>query len=192
LKPEKLSLIRELCYIAHKRNEINHRRSKARWRKSYYQKALKIVEAFKEDSSELRKVTNNIKSMVRVYDVSQLEKRQHQIKFEMAQVRIAWLKQHENLPKKWINMGSMKLRAMILKSEAEYARSKYDTMVFSEKTTKRVKDILKALGARLHYDNGYVTAVSSYANDLATDRTEIAEYSKEFELSKAIDNMLRK
>jgi C1A family cysteine protease len=95
-------------------------------------------------------------------------------------------------------MGSMKLRALALKAEADYAKAKYDTMILSEKTTKRVKNILKALDCGLSYDNGYVVGVTKrgamYKSDayLAMDRGEIEEYAKEFELNKAVDDLLRK
>ena len=196
--PEQTSLIRELCYIAHKRNELNHKRTQALWRKSYWQKAIKVVEAFKQDSHELRKLDKKIERQRKDFDVSLLEKRKNEISINMHYIRQVWLNSHKSLPKKWMTMGPMKLRALVLKSEAEYAQAKYDTMVLSEKTTNRVKQILKQLNCFIDYNNGYVTAITPYRYiighftvPIINGKASIAEYAKEYELHKAIDDMLR-
>jgi hypothetical protein len=204
LDSEKISLIRELCYILNKRNNINARRNKARWRKSYWQKAIKVVEAFKGDSSELRKLNKQVQERYSREDVSHLEKRLNDISIRMHSVRQEWNNSHNSLPKKWIAMGPMKLRALVLKAEAEYSKAKYDTMVLSEKTTKKVKAILKDLDCFINYDNGYVTSITSYEvhprqwktqnfihTELAIDMATIAKYAKEHELNKAIETLLK-
>jgi hypothetical protein len=113
----------------------------------------------------------------------------------MHSIRQEWNNSHNSLPKKWITMGSMKLRALVLKAEAEYSKAKYDTMVLSEKTTKKVKRILKELNAFVTYDNGYIVAVSAYSRianqDLISNKESMTKYAKEHELNRAIETLLK-
>lgn len=183
---------------------MNNRRTKARWRKSYWQKAIKVVEAFKESNSELRKINKKIEAIKLDRDVSLLEKRANDISIDMHYLRQKWLTTHASPPNKWIAMGPMKLRALTLKAEAEYTKAKYDTMVLSEKTTKKVKAILKELNCFISYDNGYVRSVTSYEvhpsqwktqnfihTELAINMETIAKYAKEHELNRAIETLLK-
>lgn len=195
MKTENISLLRELCYIIDQRNAINHRRTKARWRRAYYKNAIKVTEAFKESNAELRKLNKQIDLRYKTEDMSEYMKRRDKILDSMFGIRYRWDRVRNTPPNKWLNMGPMKLRALALKAEAEYAQAKYKTMVLSEKTSKRVKVILKELDAYVVYNNGYVTAISPHhersSGDFCEDRGEIAEYAKQHELAKAMDRMLR-
>jgi hypothetical protein len=167
----------ELCYLSNERNKINHLRSKARWRKAYWTKVLKIVEAHKGSNSLLRKL-----------DPQKSQARINSIKSEMN-----YLKNKYKNPKNWINMGSMKIRANILKAEADYAQAKYDTLVFTEKYSLRNKELLTALGVKLAYSNGYVDRITTWRGQKVYEAIgieKIKEMAHKYELDKALEEVI--
>lgn len=173
---ELLPLIMELCHIATIRNEINTRRHRARFRKNYYAKAVRIVEAHNQSNKELRRLLHPLY-------IGRSQARINSIKSDMA-----WLVKKHPKPKKWQEMGLYKLRSLVLQGEAEYALAKHETMEFSIRKRFRVKDILTAINGRIIYENGSVVYIKT-GNTLIAGH-DIEKYADQYKLSQAIESMI--
>ena len=188
MENELLPLIRELCYIAVSRNEINTRRHRARYRKQYYTKALRVVEAHKGSNSRLRTLQReSYKCISKSKEELKLISKIHQIESEMLYI----IKCHPN-PKKWMAMGPMKLRSLILKAESDYCLAKHETMELSLRTTDRVKDILDKIKAFVCYDNGSICCIRFFnmtIDDIGSD--QMIRYAREHVLDEAVTKMLQ-
>lgn len=82
------------------------------------------------------------------------------------------------------------LKRMVLKYRAEEAKAKYDTARHTKATHKRVLQLLKQLGMRLRWDNGYVYYFGTKDYSEYTYREEFEAMYKEVEANRAIDRML--
>ena len=174
---EKQPLINELCHIAARRNAINTRRHRARFRKNYYAHALAVVEAHNGSNIELRYLeTHNLNG-------------KHQAKIDSIKTHMAWLKKKHPKPKKWQTMGLHKLRSLILQGEGEYALAKHETMEFTIECRERVKYLLTELHCSMSFDNGSVDRIS-FGNGNVIGSRDISEYADRYELNKAVERMV--
>ena len=176
MAPELLPLVQELCYIATKRNGINTRRHRARFRKNYYAHAIEVVEAHAGSNKDLR------------YFEKHNDKGKYQAKINAIKFRMAWLKGQNPKPKKWQEMGLHQLRSLMLKGAGEYAMAKHETMELSLSTTARVKEILSLVRGVIKYDNGAISIIGIDGNLLRSD--EVFSYATEYELSLAVTKMV--
>lgn len=190
LKP----LLIELCYLAAKRNEINTRRHRARFRKNYYEHAIRVVEAHNKSNSDLRHIESQM-GFYRKPDnyndpmIVKLEKRKTDILLGMEYICGKYI--NHKKPLKWQKMGLHKLRSLSLQGEGEYAMAKHETMEFSIKHRARVKHIVTALNCSLRYDNGALNAIYFKDGKDSLSLAEIEHYAEQFELNKAVEGMLR-
>lgn len=177
MENEKQPLLNELCYLAKLRNQINTRRHRARFRKNYYAHALAVVEAHNGSNAQLRYLeTHNIYG-------------KYQAKIDSIKSNMEWLKKKHPKPKKWQSMGLHKLRSLILKGEGEYALAKHQTMEFTMNNRERVKYLLTELNCGMVYDNGAVDGLT-FKNGNFVGFRAIEEYATQFELNKAVENMV--
>lgn len=174
MKRELKPLLMELCHLAVLRNEINTRRHRARFRKNYYAKAIRVVEAHNGSNSLTRSLDHIKHTNAILREFSDMEK----------------LRKKYPKPTKWQTMGLHKLRSMVLKSEGEYAFAKHETMEFSIKHRVRVKYLVNALQCSLHYDNGSLVSVH-FKSSGAISLDEIGKHAEQYELNKAVDGMLQ-
>lgn len=179
---EKQPLINELCAIAVRRNEINTRRHRARYRKNYYAHALAVVEAHNGSNSKLRylkkhNINGSKYGLIRA------------IKYEME----CLVEKHPN-PTKWQNMGLHQLRSLILKNQGEYVMAKHETMEFTIKYRDRVKYLSSHLGVSLKYENGSIVGMSDYNGKAETvwiGPEEIIKRAAQYELNASIEEMIQ-
>lgn len=179
---ELMPLIRELCFIANERNKINLRRHRARYKKQYWSKAITVTEAYIGSNSELRKWEAKGNRQALVASIKQ--------DFES-------VKKNNPYPKKWIEMGLMKLRSLTLKYEGEYAIAKHQTMEYTFATNERVREILTKINGSITYDNGSISSIRvektiSPNNFIGytLNPTQITQYAMEYELDLNVDKML--
>jgi hypothetical protein len=182
MDPELMPLIKELCFIAHQRNLINLSRHRSRYKKQYWNKALKIVEAYMDSNSEIRKLESKGNRQARVDQIRQ---------------EFAYIRAYNPYPKKWMDMGLMKIRSLILKYEGEYAMAKHSTMEYTFRTNDRVKEILSKINGTVVYGNGAIDCISmlktisrdNYINYRLTPE-QIVKYATEYELDLNVEKML--
>ena len=176
---ELLPLIQEICYLAVLRNEINTRRHRARFRKSYYANAIAVVEAHQGSNAKLRHLErHNING-------------KYQARIDSIKSDMTYLKNKHKNPKKWISMGLHQLRSLVLRSQAEYAMAKHETMEFTIKHRDRVKYLTGELGCFLMYDNGAVNSILFKGSLSHLYKGDILKYAEQYELNQAIEVMVK-
>ena len=176
MQDELVPLVKELCYIASKRNAINTRRHRARFRKNYYAGAIRVIEAHNGSNAELRYLERHNTNS------------KHQAKIDAIKSDMAWLvKKHPN-PLKWKTMGIIKLRSLMLQGEGEYALAKHETMELSLKTTAKVKEVLSKVKGQIVYDNGSIRTVVIEGQRLTN--AQVIAYADGHELSLAVIKMI--
>ena len=194
LHEDALPLLRELCHIAAHRNEINLRRHRARFRKSYYSKAIACLEAHNKSNKQSRALEAKLLYLESAgYSAHGAQKLELKKKLDDIYKRMAYTVSKSGPATKWKAMGIMKLRSLALQGEGEYALAKHETMEYSIKTTDRVKELLELVKGRLVYDNGSILSiyinVGQYPNYcLGTE--EIEKFATEYKLNQAITSML--
>lgn len=179
---EKQPLINELCAIAVRRNEINTRRHRARYRKNYYAHALAVVEAHNGSNRKLRYLES----------VNFIGTKQAAI--DNVKSNMEWLKKKHPKPVKWQTMGLHKLRSLILKNEGEYAMAKHETMEFTIKYRDRVKYLSSYLCVSLKYEDGSIVGMSDYNGKAETvwiGPEEIIKRAAQYELNASIEEMIQ-
>lgn len=184
--------ILELCYIAQKRNEINLRRHRAKYKKQYYQNAIHVVEAHNKTNSKLRRLKSkldqlDLSSSYNVHECANIQSQIQRIEKSMDCLVKLYPK-----PKKWKNMGLHKLRSLVLKFEGEYALAKHETMELTLRTRLRIKYLLDLINGSFSYDNGSIvllTINSPEGEEFLRERA-IAEYAKQHEIDLAVEEML--
>lgn len=175
---EELPLIIEICRIAKKRNDINTRRHRARFRKNYYSNAVAVIEAHNGSSAALRNLENHNANG------------RNQARIDSIKSHMAWLVKKHPKPTKWKAMGLHKLRSLVLQGQAEYAMAKHETMELSIAERTRVKDILAKLNGRIAYKNGSVVSIKVHSTFLGPK--EIEQYAAQHEVNEAVETMLEK
>jgi hypothetical protein len=178
-------IFQELCFLLHKRNTLNLLRSRARYRKAYYNKAIQITEAHLGMSSTIRRLDAKVKYPAH-RDVN-LRPLLDRLTKEYS--NLAFLRRTTLYPTKWINMGLHKLRSLVLENEYKYAKAKFDTMKFTIKYRTRIRNLLKTSKQKLKYDNGFVSLQHKESKSLS--REDIANLSQEYLANKAIHKMLK-
>lgn len=174
---ENTQALKELCYILEQRNVINHSRSKARYKKSYYSVAANSVKYF------------NI--LLKKYDrdpsIGNITTRNGFFYFENNSV---WYK----LPlKKWLKMGHSALMRKALVHEREYVSARLKTTKLTKKYHNRVMELIKELNAKLIWDNGYVRAIIIKGDNLEEThigKDRIFELAMEHKLDLGIQELL--
>ncbi len=188
MNEEKLPFIRELCSIAHKRNEINTRRHRARFRKNYYENAIRVVEAFNQSNAQVRRLDREERWLAFQLTPSakkKLEAAKLSIRKDMQAIRNRYI--NHKKPLKWQTMGLHKLRSLSLKAEGEYALAKHETMELSLSTTPRVKELLAKAGATMHYENGAAFFQVKHDFTFTTLSIEdVSKYAAEYEVEKML------
>ncbi len=174
---EKQPLLNELCSLAIKRNEINTRRHRARFRKNYYAHALSVVEAHNGSNAKLRYLEQHNANGAK------------QAAIDSVKSDMAWLVKKHPKPTKWKTMGLHKLRSLILQGQGEYALAKHETMEFTIKHRERVKYLTTELECSLNYDNGSVVSIS-FKNRDPLYISDIQSLSDQFDLNKAVEEMV--
>lgn len=188
---ERQPLIVELCYLAAKRNEINVRRHRARFRKNYYVHALRVVEAHNNSNYELRQLRSKLEVTVpnNVDGIHECARLQNKISLIERSMR-SLIERHPK-PTKWQAMGLHKLRSLILQGEGEYALAKHETMEFTIKHRERVKYLTNELQCSLRYDNGSVVGIH-FSNGLTgLNGADIQAHADKFILDKAVEEMIQ-
>jgi hypothetical protein len=179
---ELMPMIKELCYIANERNKINLRRHRARYKKQYWSKAVTVTEAYIGSNSELRKLELRGNRQAAVYAIKD---------------RFEKIRSSNPYPKKWMQMGLMKLRSLTLKYEGEYAIAKHQTMEYTFATNERVREILAKINGSITYNNGSISSIrvektispNNFIGYTLTP-TQITEYAVQHELDLNIDKIL--
>lgn len=176
---ERQPLIIELCYLATKRNEINVRRHRARWRKNYYSHALSVVEAHNGSNAKLRYLERHNANGAK------------QAAIDSIKSNMEWLKKKHPKPTKWLNMGLHKLRSLVLQGQGEYAMAKHQTMEFTIENRERVKYLVNELDCSIRYDNGSIVGI--YFNNGLTglNGADIQTQADKFLLDKAVEDMIQ-
>lgn len=180
----------ELCYIANKRNTLNRARMSALGRKHYYLNAIKIVQAWTNSDPQLNKITHQLKWAGEDSELkARLSANLHSVKNYMERIR----KQNPK-PKKWIKMGTHKLKMLALKAESEYVEYKYKTMELTISTRNKVSSLKKELGAGIMYDNGYISNIFVHDDGkfqkTRFKRTDIKNIAEIYEANRAVEKML--
>jgi hypothetical protein len=175
-------LLNELCYLAAKRNKINTQRHRARFRKNYYEHALRVLEAHNKSSVQLRYMERHSAHGRYKGQINDLLR-------SMTNLRA----KHPN-PKKWKEMGLHKIRSLILKNEGEYAIAKHKTMELTIKTRSRVQYLATMLSASIRYDNGSIVNISFGPKVLldSLGREDIQRYADQYVLDKAVEKMVER
>lgn len=180
MESDKQLLVYELCSLAVKRNEINTRRHRARYRKNYYEKAIRVVEAHQGSNAKLR----------------HLEKHNHngarQAAIDAVLSDMKYIVKENPNPKKWLDMGLHKLRSLVLKAKGEYAIAKHETMEFTILHRERVKYLVAELNCMLSYDNGSIKAIAFKGKGTGAVLycQDIKERAEQYELNQAIEMMV--
>lgn len=204
MEDENRPLLLELCNIAHKRNQIELRRSRALSKISYYREIKKRVEIHGVSSPLLRTLKRrhayyNIHAQANgavLYHFA-LNEVINELEAETKRLnRVAAYT--DKPPKKWQN-NIRELRTVIMRHELEYLKAKYDAAKLTQATSKKVLSIIKKIDVHLGYKNGAIEAIyfNGYFNvDNETVpepifRSKIHKLSEEFEANKAIEKMLR-
>lgn len=178
MEEQRRPLIQELCYIANTRNEINTRRHRARYRKNYYENAIRVVEAHNGTNSVLRRL-----GILR-----------HGARIQMIKDNMVSLKKKYPKATKWKAMGLHQLRSLSLKALAEYSMAKHETMEFTIKTRERVSVLTEQLECSLYYNNGSVESIVWQKEWDGTDdltRDDILKYAEQYELDKSLEGMIQ-
>lgn len=194
---ENRPLFIELCYIANKRNLLNLKRQRARYKKHYYKNAISVLEAHNKSNSKLRFLKSRlehtpIKTAADVHLCADLQSQISRIELSMKLIV-----QQNPKPTKWKKMGLHKLRSLALKYEGEYAAAKHEMMELSLSTRSRVRELLKKLNASLKYNNGSVEYVvvdtvlssNSTLNEYVF-KDDIKKYADQHELNLVVEEIL--
>lgn len=174
----------ELCHLAALRNEINTRRHRARFRKNYYAKAIRVVEAHNGSNSKTRllKAKMDVQKIETVEDVHKYAKLQSA--YDKIVLEMKHLAKKHPKPTKWQKMGLFKLRSLMLKGESDYANAKHQTMEFSIKHRAKVKELTTALGCSIRYSNGTITGI--YIGAKKYNEDEINELALQHQLEQVL------
>lgn len=172
----------ELCYLCSKRNSINHARSKARWKRAYWKNALKLVRAWTYTDPKYLKFKKRASHFPK--DLA-LRAMVDDLELEMESI-----KRERSKPKRWIEMGAMKIRMNMLESEAQYVKAKYETMVFTLNNKERMEELRDALGYTVNYRDGYVSSLRRGYEIMYANSKEFKLRAERHELNIAISNMI--
>lgn len=137
---EDFSLIKEICYILSLRNEINNRRSKARYSMYYYETAANNLKAFLE-------LNNSTGSSLSKKDIDRLTAI---LKSDNYRSNIS-----SKVPVKHLKLGVQFLLKKALRAEKKYVKCKLETYKLTKKYHNRILFLLKKINAFIVWDNGY-------------------------------------
>jgi hypothetical protein len=183
--------LRELCYIVYRRNLIEAKRNRARYKIYYYQAIKRRVEAWSGQNSSARR----LKAMSQAYNAAgaDVEAKQYDAQLATLESTFAWLRTRGPKPQKWIDAGAHEINRLILKHMAAYTKTKYDAMTHTKKTHRRTLLLLKSLGLKLIWRNGSVDCIVSRAGQEAiSSKAYIKKLHDEWLAEKAITKMLTK
>lgn len=170
-------LLIELYEILSERNRLHFKRNRARQRRNYYRNILdnkrnntkrSELEKRKDISNDERLkaitlVSSNLEDLLshggsrdNLSGVVRQELDAALVRARMAEEEFKRLFPYSedgfraDVPKKWENALNSDIKILMFEHEAEFATTNYEIARFTKRTTKRLRQILKEIGARLN------------------------------------------
>ena len=202
--------IREICVMVHRRNELQDKRNHYRFKMCRFNNILnskrnknKLKEFEKRADIGRNPMYKAHREMMNLFyknssnmsgdTYSSLRNGLDQFRVDADHDSISAKKQLEDQgwkykvdhPKKYDKIKLSEVRAEAQKNKAHYEMIKYEIMEYTNKTTKRLRNLLSKNGLRLRMDNGKIMAILG-SDEYRLSRERIADIAADSIIDKEV------